>query len=177
MSTDTGFAPSLQPLPPRGGWLVAQEYLLRFLQEHRGRRWRRMAAEQAAAPGESEDGVNLLMIFAVYVSRQMKLINRGRNVMLSKVLTSKSKYLHRCAGSCLLLGMATCLDQSVCVVPPPPPIAWTPSRSPGKLRARAGVQRWGWGEKGGVQPGCPEGVMLAGAWVICAGGMSSTDQF
>lgn len=52
------------------------------------------------APVKSEEDVNLLTIFAVCVSRQMKLINKGRNVTLSKVLTSKSKYLHRCAGSC-----------------------------------------------------------------------------
>lgn len=55
------------------------------------------------APVKSEEDVNLLTIFAVCVSSQMKLINKGRNVTLSKVLTSKSKYLHRCAGSCQLL--------------------------------------------------------------------------
>lgn len=60
---------------------------------------------------ESEEDVNLLTIFAVCVSRQMKLINKGRNVTLSKVLTSKSKYLHRCAGCCQLLGIAMFLDQ------------------------------------------------------------------
>lgn len=42
---------------------------------------------------------------------KMKLINKGRNVSLSKVLTSKSKYLHRCAGCCQLLGTAMFLDQ------------------------------------------------------------------
>lgn len=63
------------------------------------------------APVKSEEDVNLLTIFAVCVSSQMKLINKGRNVTLSKVLTSKSKYLHRCAGSCQLLGIAMFLDQ------------------------------------------------------------------
>lgn len=63
------------------------------------------------APVKSEEDVSLLTIFAVCVSRQMKLINKGRNVTLSKVLTSKSKYLHRCAGSCQLLGIAMFLDQ------------------------------------------------------------------
>lgn len=62
------------------------------------------------APVKSED-VNLLTIFAVCVSSQMQLINKGRNVTLSKVLTSKSKYLHRCADSCQLLGIAIFLDQ------------------------------------------------------------------
>ena len=90
---------------------MAQEYLPCFLQECHFRRRRRIAAEQAAAPVKSEDDVNLLIIFALCISRQMKLIHRGRNVTLSKVLTSKSKYLHRCAGSCLLLGIAACLEQ------------------------------------------------------------------
>lgn len=90
----------------------AQEHLLCFLQECHFRRQRRIATEQAAASVKS-DNVNPLLIFAVCVSRQMKLINRGRNVTLSKILTSKSKYLHRCAGSCLLLGVAMCLEHLV----------------------------------------------------------------
>lgn len=69
---------------------------------------------------ESEEDVNLLTIFAVCISRQMKLINKGRNVTLSKVLTSKSKYLHRCAGCCQLLGIAMFLDQFMAPTAPAP---------------------------------------------------------
>lgn len=84
---------------------MAQEYLLAFLQEAEN------CPRAGTAPVKSEGDVNLLTIFAVCVSRQMKLINKGRNVTLSKVLTSKSKYLHRCAGFCQLLGIAMFLDQ------------------------------------------------------------------
>lgn len=79
------------------------------------------------APAKSED-VNLLTISSVCVSRQMRLINKGRNVTLSKVLTSKSKYLHRCAGSCQLLGIAMLLGQ---FMPP------QPQQQRGKLQALA----------------------------------------
>lgn len=152
---------------------MAQGYLPRFLQGCHFRCQRRIAIEQAAAPVKSEDDVNLLIIFAVCVSRQMKLINRGGNVTLSKVLTSKSKYLDRCAGSCLLLGIATCLEQLV------------PTRSVDRLpqpRCQSFVPRLGgqWSAQRGreaLQPGCPEGATLVGAWVICAGGMSSAARF
>lgn len=82
------------------------------------------------APVKSEEDVNLLTIFAVCVSRQMKLINRGRNVTLSKVLTSKSKYLYRCAGSCQLLGIAMFLDQ---FVPPTAPALFLHCSAPAAL--------------------------------------------
>lgn len=82
------------------------------------------------APVKSEEDVNLLTIFAVCVSRQMKLINRGRSVTLSKVLTSKSKYLHRCAGSCQLLGIAVFLDQ---FMPPTAPALFLHCSAPAAL--------------------------------------------
>lgn len=163
---------------------MAQEYLPAFLQDCRFRQQRRIAAEQVAAPLKSEDDVNLLIIFAVCVSGQMKLINRGRNVTLSKVLTSKSKYLHRCAGSCLLLGITMCLEQfmpawSVDPVPQPQHSSChcsAPSSNAGSFVPGLGGAE---GKRGStaLQPGCPEGATLVGAWVICTEGMSSAAQF
>lgn len=111
---------------------------------------------------KSEEDVNLLTIFAVCVSRQMKLINKGRNVTLSKVLTSKNKYLHRCAGCCQLLGIAMFLDQ---FMPPHSPSTVSsllrPSSTVGSFRPwwRAGTaaQR----EKGTAEPGLLEGECWA----------------
>lgn len=128
------------------------------------------------APVKSEEDVNLLTIFAVCVSRQMKLINRGRNVTLSKVLRSKSKYLYRCAGSCQLLGIAMFLDQ---FMPPHSPSTvsslLSPSSTVGSFepRRRAGTEAQR--EKGSAEPGYPGGGTL-GTWVICTGGVSSLAQ-
>lgn len=107
------------------------------------------------APAKSEEDVNLLAIFAVCVSRQMKLINKGRNVTLSKVLTSKSKYLHRCAGSCQLLGIAMFLDQ---FMPPTAPAAAWEASSPGR-----GQGLWHRGRR--AKPGCP-GRGKFGTWGV-----------
>lgn len=105
------------------------------------------------APVKSEEDVNLLTIFEVCVSNQMKLINKGRNVTLSKVLTSKSKYLHRCAVFCQLLGIAMFLDQ---LMPPTAPALFlhcsAPSSTVGSFkpwwRAGTAAQR----EKGSTEP-------------------------
>lgn len=86
-------------------WVVGDAGISAFLPPGVSLQLAENCPRAGTAPVKSEEDVNLLTIFAVCVSRQMKLINKGRNVTLSKVLTSKSKYLHRCAGSCQLLGL------------------------------------------------------------------------
>lgn len=131
---------------------MAQQFLPAFLQEAEN------CPRAGTAPVKSEGDVNLLTIFAVCVSRQMKLINKGRDVTLSKVLTSKSKYLHRCASSCQLLGIAMFLDE---FMPLPVSSLLSPSSTVGSTkpwwRAGTAAQR----EKGSAEPGCPGG----GCWV------------